>query len=86
MISECQAEYREARRAVYFQSGDRLRQCASLAAATLLKIMLYPATPSVVRIRAAECVMEQSSKGMDVEDIDARVASLEAATGGPETE
>jgi hypothetical protein len=79
-----QTEYRAARRQVYFQSVARLQQGTSLAAATLLKVMLDPNSPASVRVRAAECVMDQSSKGMEIEDVEARVAALEAATGGPD--
>jgi hypothetical protein len=49
------------------------------------QILLDPETRVAVRIRTAECIMEQASKAMEVEDIAARVAALEAATGGPET-
>jgi len=55
-------------------------QGASAAATTLLKTMIDPATPASVRVRAAECVMNQATKAIEIEDIEARVAELERAT------
>lgn len=79
-IPEFQAAYREARRAVYSQAVARLQQGATAAATTLLKVMLDASTPASVRIRAAECIMNHSSKAIEIEDIEARVAELERAT------
>jgi hypothetical protein len=42
--------------------------------------MLDQSTPPSVRIRAAECIMNHSSKAIEIEDIEARVADLERAT------
>jgi len=39
--------------------------------------MIDPATPASVRVRAAECVMNQATKGIEIEDIEARVSALE---------
>ena len=39
--------------------------------------MIDPATPASVRVRAAECVMNQATKAIEIEDIEARVAALE---------
>ena len=52
---------------------------ASAAATTLLKIMLDQATPASVRMRAAECIMNHSSKAIEIEDVEARVSELERA-------
>ena len=54
-----------------------VQQGASAAATTLLKTMIDPATPASVRVRAAECVMNQATKAIETEDIEARVAALE---------
>jgi hypothetical protein len=48
-----------------------------IARAHLLKTMIDPATPASVRVRAAECVMNQATKAIEIEDIEARVAALE---------
>ena len=76
---EFQAAYREARRMAYSQAVAKLQQGATAAATTLLKVMLDQATPASVRVRAAECVMNHSSKAIEIEDVEARVEELERA-------
>ncbi len=76
-VPEFQAAYRQARREAFGQAVARLQQGASAAATTLLKTMIDPATPASVRVRAAECVMNQATKAIEIEDIEARVAALE---------
>ena len=49
------------------------------AATTLLKTMIDPNTPASVRVRAAECVMNQATKAIEIEDIEVRVTQLEQA-------
>ena len=78
-VPEFQVAYREARRAAYFQAVARLQQGATAAATTLLKVMLDQSTPASVKVRAAECVMNHSSKAIEVEDVELRVAELERA-------
>jgi len=81
-VPEFQAAYREARRAAYSQAVVRLQQGATAAATTLLKVMLDQGTPASVRIRAAECIMNHSSKAIEIEDVEARVSELERAAEG----
>jgi predicted transcriptional regulator len=69
--------YREGRRAAYTQAVSRLQQGASAAATILLKVMLDQNTPASIRVRAAECVMNQSSRAIEIEDVESRVAELE---------
>jgi hypothetical protein len=76
-LPEFQAEYRKARRAAFGQAVARLKQGTSAAATTLLKTMIDPNTPASVRVRAAECVMSHAAKAIEIEDIEARVATLE---------
>ena len=76
-VPEFQTAYREARRAAYSQAVARLQQGATGAASTLLKVMLDQNTPASVRARAAECVMNHSSKAIEIEDVEARVSELE---------
>ena len=78
-IPEFATAYREARRNVILQTIGRLQQASTAAVSTLLRIMLDPATPAAVRVRAADCVLAQTFKGMENEDIDARVGELERA-------
>jgi hypothetical protein len=74
---EFDAAYRTARRAAVGQAVTRLQQGTSAAATTLLKTMIDPTTPASVRVRAAECVMNQATKAIEIEDIQARLAALE---------
>jgi len=80
-VPDFQTAYREARRAAFGQAVARLQQGASAAATTLLKTMIDPNTPASVRVRAAESVMNHAMKAIEIEDIEARVAALEASAG-----
>src|SRR6202049_2104033 len=71
------SSYREARRVAFGQAVARLQQGASAAATTLLKVMLDQNASASVRVRAAECVMNQATKAIEIEDIEARVAARE---------
>jgi transposase-like protein len=79
-VLEFQKSYREARRAAFGQAIARLQQGTSAAATTLLKTMIDPATPASVKVRAAEAIFNHAAKAIEIEDIEARVAALEAAT------
>jgi transposase-like protein len=83
-LPEFQAAYREARRAAFGQAIARLQQGTSAAATTLLKTMIDPNTPASVRVRAAEAIFNHSAKAIEIEDIEARVTALEAATASGE--
>jgi transposase-like protein len=74
-----EAAYREARRAAFAQSVARLQQASSAAASTLLKVMVDPSTPASTRVRAAESVLTHAAKGIEIEDLDARLTALEQA-------
>jgi predicted transcriptional regulator len=76
--------YREGRRAAYTQAVSRLQQGASAAATILLKVMLDQNTPASIRVRAAECVMNQSSRAIEIEDVEARIAELETIAAAQE--
>ncbi len=72
-------EYRAARREVVNQSVARLQQATGAAGTVMLKLMADPNVPAAVRLRAAECVFDRAFKGVELEDIEARVAELERA-------
>jgi transposase-like protein len=72
-------EYREARREAVHQSVARIQQATGAAATTVLKLMTDPNIPAAVRLRAAECVFDRAFKGVELEDIEARVSELERA-------
>jgi hypothetical protein len=76
-LPEFSVAYREARRAAVSQSVARLQQSTGAAVSTLLKVMVDPSTPASTRIRAADSVLDHAAKGIELEDIEARVAELE---------
>ena len=78
---EFDAAYREARRTASCQSIARLQDASGAAVTTVLKIMLDSNVPAGTRLRAAEVVLDQGTKVMEMEDIAARVAELERAAG-----
>jgi hypothetical protein len=51
------------------------------AAATLGKVMVDPNTPASTKVRAADSILDHAAKAIEIEDIEARLAALEAATG-----
>ena len=78
---EFDAEYREARRTASRQSIARLQDASGAAVTTVLKIMLDSKVSAGTRLRAAEIVLAQTAKAIEIEDIDVRVAELERAAG-----
>ena len=83
-VPEFHDAYRKARREAVQQSVARLQQATGAAGITILKLMTDTNVPSAVRLRAAECVFDHAIQGIELEDIEARLATLEqAATGTP---
>jgi transposase-like protein len=78
---EFEASYREARRKASCQSIARLQDATGAAVTTVLKIMLDSNVSAGTRLRAAEIVLAQTAKAIEIEDIDVRVAELERAAG-----
>ena len=76
---EFDAALRKARRLAYSQSIGRLQQASSVAATTLLKLMVDPNSPPSCRLRAADSVLSHAAKAIEIEDIEARVSELERA-------
>jgi len=75
---EFDASYRAAKHAAFGQSIARLHHLSSAAVSTLGKVMLDPATPPATRVRAADSILDHTTKAIEIEDIEARVAALEA--------
>jgi hypothetical protein len=75
--AEFQNEYRLARRQAVSQSTGRLQQASGAAVTTLLKVMVDKDSPPASKIRACEMVLEYAFRGMELEDVEARVARLE---------
>jgi transposase-like protein len=78
-VPEFEIAYREARRAAFGQSIARLQQASSAAVSTLLKVMIDPNSPASTRVRAADSILGHAAKAIEIEDIEVRVAELEAA-------
>ena len=77
-VPEFAREYRQARREAVHQSVARMQQATGAAASIVMRLMTDPNVPAAVRLRAAECVFDRAIKGIELEDIEARVAALEA--------
>jgi hypothetical protein len=76
---EFEAAYWEARRSAFAQSIGRLEQASGAAATTVLKIMVDSSVSAANRLRAAEFVLGQGIKAIEIADLAARVAELERA-------
>ena len=71
--------YRKARREAFSQSVIRLQHASAAAVGTLLRIMTDREAPAASRVRAADVVLQTALRGMEIEDIEARLANLERA-------
>jgi len=76
---EFRTAYLKARREAVSQAIARMQQAAGAAGVTILKLMTDPNVPAAVRFRAAESVFDIAIKGIETEDIEARIAELERA-------
>jgi hypothetical protein len=76
---EFRARYLKARRESVHQSVARLQQATGAAGTTILKLMMDSSVPAAVRLRAAESVFVHAIKGVELEDIEARLTELERA-------
>ena len=74
---EFDAAYRRARRTAFGQSVARLQQGSAAAVSSVLKIMVDTSTPASTRLRAAEVVLTQTAKAIELDEIEARVTELE---------
>ena len=76
---EFAAAYREARRAASRESIARLQDALGAAVATVLRIMVDSNLPAGTRLRAAEIVLSQAIKAIEIEEISERLTELERA-------
>ncbi|MGA2711931.1 MAG: transposase family protein [Bryobacteraceae bacterium] len=83
---EFKAAYKAARRAEYRQSTARLRQGATAAASTILKIMVDPRAKPATRLNAAMVVLDEAQDAIEMEDFDADLAEVERATKASQAE
>ena len=77
--SEFDTAYRAAKRAAFGQSIARLHYLSSAAVTTLGKVMLEPGTPPATRVRAADSILDHTTKAIEIEGLEARLTELERA-------
>ena len=70
-------EYRSAKREAVAQAVTRLQQVAAEAVDTLREVMVKPESKDSARVTAAKTVLELAVKGIELEDLSARVEQLE---------
>jgi hypothetical protein len=56
-----------------------MQQATGAAASVVLKLMTDPNVPAAMKLRAAKCVFDRAFKGVELEDIEARLFELERA-------
>jgi len=76
-LPEFKAAYREARWEGVNQAIARMQQATGAAGTVALKLMTDPNVPAAVRLRAAKFVFDRAIRGVELEDIAARVTALE---------
>jgi hypothetical protein len=74
---EFQTEYRKAKRDAFGQATAQLQQAASAAVKCLKEIIEDTKAPSSSRVMAARTVLEMGLKGIELEDLEARLAVIE---------
>lgn len=72
-----QEAYRKGRREAFSQSVSRLQHASSAAVGTLLRVMTDREAPAASRVRAADCVLQTAFRGIEMEDLEARLDRLE---------
>jgi hypothetical protein len=77
---EFQEAYRKARREAFSQSVARLQHASQAAVGTLLRVMTDRVAPAASRVRAADVVLHTALRGMEMEDLEARLDRLEQMT------
>ncbi len=70
---------RMAKRSAFDQSLARLHHLSGAAISTLGKVMMDPATPPSTKVRAADNIWSHTVKAIELEEIETRLAALEAA-------
>jgi hypothetical protein len=67
----------EARSQAFSQTMGRLQHGISAAVATLFRIMSDATAPAASRLRAAQCILEITARGIGLQDLDIRLRELE---------
>ena len=82
---EFKAKYLQARREGVHQAVARMQQATGPAGNVILKLMTDPSVPPAVRLRAAENVFTHAIKGIELQDLDTRLAELERSAEATKT-
>ena len=77
-VPDFQRAYREARRAVVQQAITQVQRATGEAVETLRSVMQDAEAPASARVSAAKAILETAVKGVELEDLAARIAALEA--------
>jgi hypothetical protein len=77
-LAPFQAAYREARRMVVQQAVVQVQHATGTAVSTLLAVMQDSASPPSAKVRAAQVVLEMALRAVELEDLEVRIAALEA--------
>ena len=72
-----QAAYREARRAMVQHAITQVQRATGEAVETLRTVMQDAEAPASARVSAAKAVLETAVKAVELEDLEARIATLE---------
>ena len=73
-----QTAYRDARRAVVQHAIAQMQRATGEAVETLRNIMQDPEAPASARVSAAKAILDTAIKGIEIDDLEARIATLEA--------
>jgi hypothetical protein len=72
-----QAEYRALRREIVNNATYQLAKASNNAVNTLISVMNDGEAPPAARVSAAKLVLEMAFRGIEVDDLEVRVAALE---------
>jgi hypothetical protein len=67
----------EARREAFAQAIGRLQHGSPAAVTMLLRIICDTTAPAASRVRAAQCVLESTARGIALQDLEVRLRELE---------
>ena len=77
-----QITYREARRAVVQHAITQVQRATGEAVETLRNVMQDPEASASARVSAAKAILETAVKAVELEDLEVRIAALEAQGPG----
>lgn len=73
-----QVAYRSAKRSVVEQAITQVQQATGKAVTTLLAVMDDPRSAASAKVSAAKAVLEQAIRAVEIDDLETRIAALEA--------